>query len=121
MNFFESPTFESGLSGSRITAATTNGPAYAPRPASSTPTILVNPFAQRVASTVELLLLLILLILLISYFVAGLLLDLGSRTGIFFSTSGFGKNPALLGGQTIATARPTTAESGTMPLRGSSW
>jgi hypothetical protein len=56
-----------------------------------------------------------------SYFVAGLLLDLGSRTGIFFSTSGFGKNPALLGGQTIATARPTTAESGTIPLRGSSW
>ena len=118
MNFFESPTFESGLSGSRITAATTKGPAYAPRQASSTPTILVNPFAQRVASTFELLLL---LILLSSYFVAGLLLDLGSRTGIFFNTSGFGKNPALLGGQTIATARPTTAESGTMPLRGSSW
>ncbi|CAB4722787.1 unannotated protein [freshwater metagenome] len=57
VNFFESPTFESGFSGSRITAATTNGPAYAPRPASSTPTIRTNPFAQRVSSTVELLLL----------------------------------------------------------------
>jgi hypothetical protein len=64
---------------------------------------------------------LLLLIAVISYFVAGLLLDLGARTGIFFSTSGSGKNPALLGGQTIATARPTTADSGTIPLRGSSW